>query len=137
MATVFIVGDASRHGAGFSRALRRAGYHTLPLSDAATAVDVLCSIKADVLVVSLDRDATDGASLIDILRHDTRWREMPLIVTGARLAGDYYGLRERLGVGEILLDSESSPEEVLEQVRKFTEPVEPLAAADDSLESAS
>ena len=119
MPTVFIVNSDMGHAELTTQLLRDAGFHTLAMTDASMTMAVLNAIRADLFMVDLSRPQTHGAELIERLRRDEQWADVPIIATGAR-AGETIVLRGKLGIGEIFTDREALPGAVLDEVRRFT-----------------
>src|SRR5688500_12481745 len=119
MPTVFIVDSDLARADLMTQLLRDAGFHTLSMTDASMTMAVLNAIRADLFMVDLSRPQTQGAELIERLRRDEQWADVPSIATGAR-AAETIVLRGKLGIGEVFTDREASPGAVLDGVRRFT-----------------
>src|SRR5688500_20309754 len=119
MPTVFIVDSDLARADLMTQLLRDAGFHTLSMTDASMTLAVLHAIRADLFMVDLSRPQTHGAELIERLRRDEQWADVPIIATGVR-KGESALLRGRGGLGDVLSDRDATSDAVRDEVRRFT-----------------
>lgn len=84
MPVILIVSDSRRDDTPVQARLRAEGYHTLSVNDAASALDTLNCIRADVLVVDMASIDKRTIALLERLRDHREYKEMPVFFVGAR-----------------------------------------------------
>ena len=120
MPTIFVVNSGAMRGTPLLQTVRDAGFHTLPMANADVALAVLNAIRADLLLVDLSDAQAGGARLIEEVRRKEDLRRMPILAVGARVQGDEYRrLERRVGIGHVLPEGEYSPDELVNEIRKY------------------
>ena len=131
MPTVFVVDGGAMRGTPLLRAVREAGYHTLPMADADMALGVLHAIRADLLMIDLGDPRVGGPRLIEEVRRIENLRRMPILAVGAQPdSDDFRRLKRRVGIGQVLAEGEYTHDELVDEIHKFlARPTDPLAGS--------
>lgn len=121
MGSILVVG-ASRPGVShlYSRLIEQ-GYHTLEMSNVEEALETLHCVRADLVLVDAKKLHTDARRLIDALREDPIYRDLPIVVFGANLH-ECRALRPTVRPGAVLMRDEPL-EDVLRNVHSYVAPL--------------
>ena len=114
MRTIFLVGQPANDP--LAKLLDRSGYFALQMEDADMAWGALSALRADGFVIDVCDPAAGGDRLLGMLRGSTAWREVPIVVTGARaLLGRRLALR--IAPGAVMRPAEIGAKAVLGRLR--------------------
>jgi CheY-like chemotaxis protein len=83
MARVLVVDDDPDHCEVVSKLLQKAGYGTATASNGWEALIALDNGKFDLVLLDLMMPGMDGATFLNILRHDQRRKDLPVLVVSA------------------------------------------------------
>jgi two-component system chemotaxis sensor kinase CheA len=81
---VLLVEDSAITRTMIAQLLRMFGYHVAEAEDGARALVALEDFSADVVITDVEMPQLDGIQLIERLRADNRWTELPVIVLSTR-----------------------------------------------------
>ena len=116
---VLIVDDDDTLRAGLRRALHDEGWQVTEAENGRVALARLAGARPDVIVVDLMMPEMDGFELLDALRSDHGWREIPVLVLTAKDLTDEDRARLNVGIERIL--QKRDPHEMLREVRDVLE----------------
>jgi DNA-binding response OmpR family regulator len=101
-----------------ARTLQRDGWTVEQAADGESALAALHAVPPDLIVLDLMLPVADGFSLLERLRAEPRWAEVPVVVaTGKALTADERGRLEHARA--VLRKSEFRPADLLGEVRKL------------------
>ena len=83
MARVLVVDDDPDHCEVVSKLLQKSGYATVSASNGWEALIALDNGKYDLVLLDLMMPGMDGATFLNILRHDERRKNLPVLVVSA------------------------------------------------------
>ena len=120
---VLIVDDDDTMRGGLRRALQQEGWQVTEAENGRVALARLAESRADVIVVDLMMPEMDGFELLDALRRDRQWREIPVLVLTARDLTEEDRARLNGGVEHILQkrDRQEMLREVLDVLERCIE----------------
>jgi hypothetical protein len=123
MKTIMLVGHPPR--GQVADGLSRAGFFTMPASDAEIALAILNAVRADGFVIDVGNTAAaaaaSGERLIEQLDGSERWRDVPIVVTGADPA-QCARLSNRGRIVKVIPACERGSEAVVDAVRRAMHP---------------
>jgi len=119
MKTLYLVHP--RRDGRLIEAVERDGHYALCARDADAALGALRAIRADLFVIDVGDPEAEGERLLERLRGAREWRDVPVILTGAR-AGQLERLAQRVGVGAVMRSGGDGAERVLSRARQFLRP---------------
>jgi CheY-like chemotaxis protein/anti-sigma regulatory factor (Ser/Thr protein kinase) len=99
---VLVVDDDDTMRAGLRRALHEEGWQVTEAENGRVALARLAQSQPDVIVVDLMMPEMDGFDLLDALRSDGQWREIPVLVLTAKDLTDEDRARLNGGIERIL-----------------------------------
>jgi CheY-like chemotaxis protein len=99
---VLVVDDDDTMRAGLRRALNEEGWQVTEAENGRVALARLAESRPDVIVVDLMMPEMDGFELLDALRSNGGWREIPVLVLTAKDLTDKDRARLNVGIERIL-----------------------------------
>jgi signal transduction histidine kinase/DNA-binding response OmpR family regulator len=120
---VLVVDDDDTMRAGLRHALGEAGWHVTEAENGRVALARLAESRPDVIVVDLMMPEMDGFDLLDALRSNGGWREIPVLVLTAKDLTDEDRARLNVGIERILQkrDRQEMLREVLDVLNRCIE----------------
>jgi signal transduction histidine kinase/CheY-like chemotaxis protein len=120
---VLVVDDDDAMRAGLRRALHEEGWQVTEAENGRVALACLAESRPDVIVVDLMMPEMDGFELLDALRSNDGWREIPVLVLTAKDLTDEDRARLNGGIERILQkrDRQEMLREVLDVLERCTE----------------
>jgi adenylate cyclase len=120
---VLVVDDDDTMRAGLRRALGEAGWQVTEAENGRVALARLAESRPDVIVVDLMMPEMDGFDLLDALRSNVGWREIPVLVLTAKDLTDEDRARLNVGIERILQkrDRQEMLREVLDVLNRCIE----------------
>jgi CheY-like chemotaxis protein len=107
--------------------LKEAGYATTAIGDCAEALGRLDDLRPDLIVLDMAMPGMDGRQFLYHLRRDTRWADVPVIITTGRLAEEF----ESLATDSVdVLAKPFSDATLIEHVRRLLGEPDPRAAVE-------
>jgi hypothetical protein len=132
MPAIFVIDRSTNTPSPLVQRLRRAGYHTLSLSDCRTTLETLQCVRPELVIVDVAAMGVESAAgLLRMLGRDCGGEgpaAVPVLVVGAT-AADQRALESVSDRGEILPAALSAPEDVLSHVRRYMGPERPLTTS--------
>lgn len=116
MSTILIVDDYEVNQQLLVHILRRNHYHLHVASNGYEALDVLSTEPIDLVILDIDMPDMDGLSLLQKLRADSRWSQLPVIMLTASGDLEHRYTAKALGANQLLYKPVSSFE-LLDAVR--------------------
>jgi CheY-like chemotaxis protein len=113
VANVLVVDDTPDCREPLVRFLKLAGYGTAAAANGMEALDYLKHHAADVVLLDLMMPEMDGVEFLRIIRGDSIWRNLPVIIVTALSEGPMLGEALRLNVKRSLLKSRFTGDELL------------------------
>jgi CheY-like chemotaxis protein len=117
MATVLVVDDTVVIRETVARLLKRAGYQTICAGSGKEALDVLDSSDPDLMLLDIMMPEMDGMECLSLLRKDSRWRELPVIIMSALSDEEHQKKAEELGARDYLVKARFTITQILEKVK--------------------
>jgi CheY-like chemotaxis protein len=116
--TILIVEDSPRMQETLDTVLRLKGYQTLTACNGSEALAVLRSRdpRPDLVLLDLMMPGISGLDLLKLLHDTPQWKDLPVVVLSAR--DDFGPDLRRLGVGDYLVKSRYSTNDLLRHIRK-------------------
>jgi CheY-like chemotaxis protein len=111
---VLIVDDDDTMRAGLRRALHEDGWLIAEAENGRVALEHIAKSQPDVIVLDLLMPGMDGFELLDALRSDGEWREIPVLILTAKDLTDEE--RERLNGGIERILQKRDRQEMLREV---------------------
>jgi PleD family two-component response regulator len=115
--TIMVVEDAGDARSAMVRLLQMEGYHAVAAIDAQDALQQLGEVAPDLVLLDVCMPDMDGLTLLSILREDTRWSELTVLIWTASLDDSMIDRAERLGVTDFLLKGTHSWPAMLARVQ--------------------
>jgi chemosensory pili system protein ChpA (sensor histidine kinase/response regulator) len=130
--TVLIVDDTPIAREPLARLLRHEGY---AVTVAANGIEALTHLTAaspaapDLILLDVLMPKMDGVALMEVLRGDPRWRDVPVIVlTGAMDRSSIERVRA-LGAKEVVVKAKFELDELLAHIDRYAGPAREAAVA--------
>jgi CheY-like chemotaxis protein len=120
MSTVLVVEDSNAAREVVMRILEREGYDVIGACNGLEALDQLHSRAQipDLLLLDVMMPEMDGLALLQKLRHEPQYKEMPVILLTALSDEGRINRARELGVREYLVKTRFSYDELLDHVGK-------------------
>ena len=80
MTTILVVDDSAVIRRTISYTLRKAGYFVLTANNGHEGLTVLAEQKIDLIITDLKMPGMDGVALLQTLRADSRYKQLPVIM---------------------------------------------------------
>jgi chemosensory pili system protein ChpA (sensor histidine kinase/response regulator) len=129
MKTILITEDHAEVREPLARLLQVEGFHVLTAANGAEALTVLQNITPDLLLMDLMMPRMDGITLLQIIRHDPRWRDLPVVVLTGLVDGSLLTRARELNVSALLLKSKFKVDELFTRIRQALTAAEAAEAA--------
>jgi CheY-like chemotaxis protein len=114
---ILVVEDHAIVREPLARLLRLEGYQTLCASNGNEAIAALEAGRVDLLLLDLMMPKKDGIAVLEIIRADARWRELPVIVLSGLIEGSQVERARQLSGSEVLFKAKFDVEELFERIR--------------------
>jgi len=129
MKTILIIEDHAEVREPLARLLQVEGYHVLTAANGAEGLAVLQHTTPDLLLMDLMMPRMDGITLLQIVRHDPRWRDLPVVVLTGLVDGSLLTRARELNVSALLLKSKFKVDELFTRIRQALTAAEAAEAA--------
>ena len=83
MARILIVDDEHWCRVPLAKLLEFEGYETMTASDGLEAIDALAEKQADLVLLDMMMPRMDGIGFLEVIRRDSRWQDLPVILVTA------------------------------------------------------
>ena len=101
----------------------------LTAANGAEGLAVLQHTTPDLLLMDLMMPRMDGITLLQIVRHDPRWRDLPVVVLTGLVDGSLLTRARELNVSALLLKSKFKVDELFTRIRQALAAAEAAEAA--------
>lgn len=108
MTTILIVDDDPNSQRMLSYSLRKAGYDAITTPNGQKGLDAMHQVQIDLAVLDLSMPVMDGLSLLRIIRADTKYTSLPIIILTASGDDQELAAAEQLGIQGFLTKPASS-----------------------------
>ncbi len=119
MPQILVVDDALLIRETFARLLQHEGYSAATAASGREAWAMLYRETPQLIILDLTLPQMDGLTFLSLLRHNTRWGKVPVVVLSG--ASDPMGLvpqAKKLGVVDIVSKIGAGTDKLLEDIRK-------------------
>ena len=125
MFTIFIVDDTAGCRSVVARLLKHGGYNSLCSCNGSEALIALESTSPDLILLDLAMPVMDGLTFLSILRGDTRWSHLPVIVISGELEDGPMKRATELGATEVLAKGKFTASQLLASISRhiFEQPM--------------
>ena len=120
--TIMVVEDAADARSAMVRLLQMEGYHVVSVADARHALDQLAESDPDLVLLDVCMPEMDGLTLLAIIREDTRWAGLSVLLWTASLDDSVIDRAGDLGVTGFLLKGTQSWPSILARVQAILPP---------------
>lgn len=116
--TVLVIDDTDSAREVAERTLRFYGLEAVGAASGAEALQLLDHLTPDLILLDIAMPEMDGLSLLERLRQDARWQDIPVVMLTA--IADEQSIRRafRMGACEYLVKAGFSAPRMLEVVRR-------------------
>ena len=118
MKTILIIEDHAEVREPLARLLQVEGYHVLAAAHGVEGLGLLDRHSADLILLDLMMPRMDGITLLQIVRSDPRWQDLPVIVLSGLAEGSLLNRARELNVSALMLKSKFKVDELFAQVRR-------------------
>jgi CheY-like chemotaxis protein len=88
MSTILVVEDNASNRQPMARLLRAEGYDTLCVDNGQEALEALRFMTPDLVLLDMLMPVMDGLEFLEVLRQNTQWAALPVILWTAHPASD-------------------------------------------------
>ena len=119
MSTVLVVDDTTLARESVAKLLEYEGFQTVRAANGKDGWATLYTTTPDLILLDLMMPMMDGVTFLRMLRHSSRWKDLPVIVlTGASDDDLLVSQALDLGIQELIPKASFGFEELLVQVKK-------------------
>jgi CheY-like chemotaxis protein len=119
MAKILVVDDDIGCRRLTTRILSAFGYASIVAANGAEALDVLRNEDVDLILLDLMMPEMDGLSFMRLMRRETRWDDVPVLVLSGVADLEVAKTVRETGVQGFLVKSRYTIDDLLMQVRRF------------------
>jgi len=118
--TILVVDDSPTIVKFVSFSLKNKGFNVVTACDGMDAIEKLSNISngVDLVITDLNMPNLDGYGLVDTLRRNEKFREIPIIILTSEESEDDKQLGEKVGANSYLVKP-FKPKLLLEEVSKY------------------
>lgn len=118
--TILVVDDSPTIVKFVSFSLKNKGFNVVTACDGMDAIEKLSNISngVDLVITDLNMPNLDGYGLVDTLRRNEKFREIPIIILTSEESEDDKQLGEEVGANSYLVKP-FKPKLLLEEVSKY------------------
>lgn len=117
MARILIVEDHPITREPLVRLLQQEGFEAVSAANGLEALEALNGEPVDLVLLDLMMPKMDGLRLLESVRHDARWRELPVIVLTALVEGSHLDRARELNVAEVIMKARFGVPELFARIR--------------------
>jgi CheY-like chemotaxis protein len=118
MHKILVVDDTEDARDVLARLLRLGGFSTITAEDGIEAMKALEMDHPDLVLLDLMMPRMNGVQLLETMRQDPRWQNLPVVLLTAVSDGPLIADAARLGVQDFILKGAVSGLSLLERVAK-------------------
>jgi len=116
--TVLVVDDTDSARDIATRLLRHHGLEVFQAESGADALGMLEHLNPDVILLDISMPDMDGLEVLEKLRQDPRWEDIPVVMLTAVMNEEYVRRALSLGASEYLLKAGFTAPRLLEVVKR-------------------
>ncbi len=116
---ILVVDDSDIARTIVADAMAAAGHRVLQAGNGSEALALLRRETADLVILDLDMPVMNGFEMLETMRGDERWREMPVVVLSSRGSDTDKRKALDLGADAYLVKSQFQPADLTEAARPF------------------
>jgi CheY-like chemotaxis protein len=120
-----IVDDTEGCRNGVARLLKHGGYDSLCSCNGSDALHALESTSPSLILLDLAMPVMDGLTFLTIVRSDTRWANLPVIVISGESEDGPMRQATELGATEVLSKGKFTAHQLLSSISRHV-PAEPM-----------
>ena len=102
----------------YALGLQLQGFQVLRAAEGHAGLNLATTAELDFMVVDIDLPGWDGLEVVRRVRADPRTATLPALFLTAFNPGEYRDRAARLGVGDVLLKSTTTPRQLGEAIRR-------------------
>ena len=115
---VLVVDDTDSARDVAERILRFYGVEAIGARSGAEALEILNDQSPDLILLDISMPEMDGLTLLEQIRQDVRWHDIPVVMMTAMADKETVGRAYGLGACEYLVKAEFSASRMLEVVKR-------------------
>lgn len=119
MSKILVIEDAAIIREPIQAALQAAGYEVTSTADGTQALQLLETVRPDLVLLDINLSGIDGLSLLQHIRSTSHLKWTPVVMLTAVAEKQRVLSAMKLGISAYLLKSRFSLKEMLEQVQKY------------------
>jgi chemosensory pili system protein ChpA (sensor histidine kinase/response regulator) len=127
MSKILVVDDADDVRSLLARLLRLGGYTTATAEDGMAGLAQIEQGLPDLIVLDLMMPRMNGVEMLSRLRHDPRWRNVPVLIYTAVSSGKMIEDCERLGIQGRIVKGSVESTGILEFIGRVLQPPSTLS----------
>jgi CheY-like chemotaxis protein len=117
--TVLVVDDTESARDVAERILRFYGVDAVGAGSGSECLSLLDRVNPDLILLDIAMPDMDGLTLLERLRQETRWRDIPVVMMTAIADEESVGRAYKLGACEYLVKADFTAPRMLEVVRRY------------------
>ncbi|MEW5754875.1 MAG: Hpt domain-containing protein [Pseudomonadota bacterium] len=119
--TAMVVDDSITVRKATARLLRKNDIESVSAKDGVDALTLIQQSKPDIILLDIEMPRMDGFELASILRHDERFKDIPIIMITSRTGEKHRNRAEELGVNKYL-GKPYNAQELVESIHALVNP---------------
>jgi len=119
MKKILIVEDHAEVREPLARLLRHEGFDARRAANGSEALALLASETPDLILLDMIMPKMDGLTLLELIRRDVRWENIPVLVVTGVIEGSTLARARQLKVAGILFKPKFTVEELLLKIREI------------------
>jgi CheY-like chemotaxis protein len=124
---VLVVEDTDDARDVLARMLRLGGFQPVTAENGSAALTELEKRTPDVVLLDLMMPHMNGVQLLDRMRHDPRWADLPVVLLTAVSEGRLISEAAELGVQDIILKGSVNAFDLIDRISKSLRTTRPAA----------
>jgi CheY-like chemotaxis protein len=122
MPQILVVDDAEDVRILLARLLRLGGHTPAAAEDGLAGLSFLERARPDLIILDLMMPRMNGVEMLERVRHDSRWRDIPVLIYTAVSSGKMIDDCERLGVEGRIVKGSVDSADILDRVSELLRP---------------
>ena len=122
MGNILVIDDIQFWRDTASDVLKNQPHSVLTSATGEEALAVLNALDVNLLILDVDMPGQTGLSLLETVRRDARWKNIPVIMLTGDMRRQHILLAKQLGALDYLLKARFSPQALCERVAKYLAP---------------
>ena len=122
MRKILVVDDAEDVRFLLARLLRLGGFSTATAEDGVEGLAQLERSRPDLIILDLMMPRMNGVEMLERVRHDPRWRDLPVVIYTAVSSGRMIEDCEKLGIQGRIVKGSLESANILDRIIQFFRP---------------